>query len=238
MPAPNNSLEVNIPPVEDSILEGFRRQYCKVFDTKAVLTMSTDKVLTLRNQYGKKSKDETEAIPFPYAFLMYQSFNEVDNRYAASVTARHGLPIGMIQDDNNRVFSVKFLPKDFVFSVEYVTNSAVQAVRYAKALDFAQRLNKLSFSVAYAKTTFDISCTIDISGIAFPTRDAELENIQEYTVTHNLTVHGYLSEASLVELQTTDKILVQGQVSPEGTVAFEDTIINQPGTSVWSLTPP
>lgn len=230
-----NSLEITVPPVEDSILEGFRRQFCKVFDVRAVLTMSTDKVLTLRNQYGKLSKDETEAIPFPYAFLIYQSFNESENRYARGVSARHGIPAGMIQDDNNRAFSVKFLPKDFVFSVEYLTNNATQAVRYAKALDFAQNLNKLSFSVAYAKTTFDVSCSIDVGSIAFPTKDSELENVQEYTVNHGITVHGYISEAALMEQQVYDKVAVEGKITTTGEVAFEDTLVNQPGTTVWSI---
>lgn len=232
-----NTLKVEIPPVEDSILEGFRRQYCRVFDTKAVLTMSTDKAITLRNQYGNKSKNEVEAIPFPYAFLIYSSFNDSENRYNPYVAARRGIPSGMIQDDNNRVFDVKFIPKDFLFTVEYVTNSASQAIRYAKSLDFAQRLNKLSFSVAYAKTSFDISCNIDVTNISFPTRDAELENMAEYTVTHNLTVHGYISDASLVEQQVYHSVVVQGQLN-DGQVVIEDTLVNSPDTVVWSLNPP
>lgn len=128
-----------------------------------------------------------------------------------------GLP-AVIVDDNKRAYNVRFLAVDFNVAFQYVTNSFKQAQKAAGFWLFARKNGWLKFDVQYGRTHFGIGFDLD-SSISLPQREADLEDISEYTLEANLVVNGFLSFPTLMEQQIADKLLFE-QSLPEGTVVW------------------
>lgn len=192
-------LNQELQPLENFIFSGFQQRFNEVFKCPPVWVTSTDKTKTLQKLFGNTTAGATDKVPYPYAFLTLTDFTESTDRYHRKIMNMRGMRV-IVGDDLKRAFRVKLNPMDFRVQVEFVTNRYEQARTFAKDWLFAKNNGWLAFNVQYGQLTVTIK--VDVNGtVNLPSREADLDNIPEYTLTADATIQGFLSYATLMEEQ-------------------------------------
>jgi hypothetical protein len=118
-----------------------------------------------------------------------------------------------------RAYNVHLLPVDYTVSVDYVTNSAQAMRTFASEWLFAKRKQWLSFVVNYGNV--DLAIRVEPSGqISLPLREADVGSQPTYTASTTLVVHGYISQATLVEQQIVSSLTADGVLGDGQNTAF------------------
>jgi len=199
-------LNLTLEPVEKFIFAGLQSKVLRLFEAKSVWVTSNDKVKALQQLFGQPSQEASEInVVYPYVFLALTSLAEATDRSNVNVAASRGLPNVVPASDGRRSFRLSYIPVDMSVTVEYITNNYADVIKFSKLWLFARHKGGLNFSVTYGRSSFSVSVRPD-STVQIPPRESELEGTGEYTVTQTLTIHGYLSESTLVEQQVTTSL--------------------------------
>ncbi len=201
--AAKSGINLNLKPVEDFIFEGVARKIVQVFQIKAAWVTADDNATVVQRLFGP-----TEGRKYPYITIspsvLQRNADRMHNRRAATRGS-----IVHVTTDQKRTFDVTFLPTDFVLSLELVTNKYSEAFVFGKEWLIAGVKGHLKFNVEYGRTNFGIGMTLSDS-INLPQRQADPSNVTEYKMNTELTVNGYISDATLREQQVADKVNING----------------------------
>lgn len=202
-------------PIESFIFDGLQNSFLRIFQAPSVWVTSTDKVKAVNQLFGNKK------LSYPYILLTLSSMSEAEGRYNAAVTSLRGSPVAL-STDARRYNKSLYLPTDFDVSVEFVSNSYESVLNFSKSWLFARRRGRLKFEVAYGSTSYGVSSVLS-ERVDIPAREADPENVQEYTVLATLVVNGYLSESDTLEGQIKD------------TLQVDATLDQADGEVIWSF---
>lgn len=222
MVSPNTSeaakagLNQTVAPVEDFVLAGVQQRILTVFDAKALWTTSEDKIK------AKEQLFKGEGRKYPHAYLILTSMQRASDRMNTRWTSLRGAPV-TVTTDQKHSFRASFLPTDFQVSLEYVTNSAEQMRQFANSWLFAAQQGLMKFSIEYGRIKFDVGAELTDS-VQFPLRNASPDEAQEYLVSTEMKILGYISTPVLQRHDTIDTVVIEGQVGAgakdDGTVAW------------------
>lgn len=215
--AAKSGINLKLDPVEKFIFSGLQERALEVFEAKSIWATSTDKTKLLQKLFGTPASGAAETkVTYPYMVFTLGSIAQSENRGNLKAQLMQGLQSGIkIDDDLKRVFRAKLLTVDFTVSVEYVTNSFQEVLKYSNTWMFARANGWLRFNVQYGDSVLSVGADLE-STVTIPQRDSDLSNVQEYTVTSNLTLQGYMSFAVLQEQQIVDHVQVNNVLSPDG----------------------
>lgn len=219
--AETSGLNLTLDPVEKFIFSGLQKQMLRVFGAPAVWVTSTDKVHAIKQFFGQRK------VSYPYICIVLQSIAESDDRGNSKASALRGLP-AVLANDMRRMYRVQYAQTDFRIGVELVTNSFEDVLKFSNRWMFSRKLGNIKFEVAYGSVSFGVGTMLD-QDIQIPIREADPNNVTEYTVSTGMLVHGFMSNATLLEGQIKDTIEVTTsllETSPEG----------KKTTSVWKIT--
>lgn len=210
-----SGLNVTLEPLESLILKGIQQKFQNLTGAKTIWTSSSDKTLTLQQLFGNPSSTTNDVtITYPYIFLTVNSVSESETRLHNRTSSMRGYP-SVITDDQKRAYNVKFLALDTAVGIQFVTNSYKQVLRFANLWMFARRDGWLKFDVAYGRTHFGVHVDMENS-LSLPQREADPEDVSEYVVEGNFTIHGFMSFATLIEQQVANRVEYDFQL-PEAT---------------------
>ena len=220
--AAKSGINLKLDPVEKFIFSGLQERALEVFEAKSIWATSTDKTKLLQKLFGTQASGNNELnVQYPYMVFTLGSVTQSETRGNNKSQLMKGLQAAIsMDDDEKRTFRVKILPIDFAVSVEYCTNSFQDVLRYTNTWMFARVNGWLSFNVRYGDSVFSAKSDLDAS-VTIPQRDSDLNNVQEYTVTSNLTLQGYMSFGVLQEQQIVDTVQVNNVLSPDGSTVTQ-----------------
>ena len=213
-------INLKLDPVEKFVFSGLQERALEVFEAKSIWATSTDKTKLLQKLFGNVASGAAEIkVTYPYMVFTLGTIAQSETRGNIKSQLMQGLQSAVkLDDDSKRVFRAKLLPIDFTTSVEYVTNNFNDVLRYANTWMFARANGWLRFNVQYGDAVLSIGADLE-SSVTIPQRDSDLTNVQEYTVTSNLTLQGYMSFAVLQEQQVVDQIQVNLALAPAGSTS-------------------
>lgn len=176
------------------MFDGLLQRVQQTFGCQALITTAVDKIKVL--QRLKEGQD----VNYPYIFLNLQGMSQNKESYATNAMARRGL-MAVIASDHNQGRTVRLIPTNFDFELEFVTNrySGVDQgsiTAFSKRWLFAARCGYLKFSIDYGRLKINVSTTLG-DQISIPSQENRLESESSYKLTTTLTVHGYVSESEL-----------------------------------------
>jgi len=181
-----------IQPIENFVFEGLSKRMQQVFGCICIHTNANDKTKALARVF------EGRPVVYPYMFIVLQSLSQNTDSYTTNRLARRGL---VIQTSEGQSQTVRMLPANFEFEIEYVTNK-FQSLEQGSVLAFtrrwlfARRCGYLKFNIKYGRLALWIASTLGDT-VTVPTLENKVEAETAYKSTVNLTVHGYLSEPEL-----------------------------------------
>lgn len=195
----SSTQSVVVAPVEDIILSGLQRQFQQVFRCTFVVVQSTDKKAMLQQFRTDKTRPQT----YPFGFLTITALNQVEDTYNVKALVLDGTQVFKASD--NKSYRATIMPVQLQLNVEYFTNSFRDMKEFANTWMFAPKLGYLHFNVNYGRTSFPIQVTPSTS-LSIPTREAELDQAQEYPVTTEITVRSFMSRSTLLETEVVTNI--------------------------------
>lgn len=214
--AAKSGINLTLDPVEKFVFDGLQSRFTEVFEAKSIWATSTDKTKVLQKLFANPASGAAETqIRYPYAFLTLNTVATSEVRGNIKVMSLHGLSSVLLVDDQKRAFRVKVLPMDFAVTVEFVTNDFPEVLAFANKWMFARTGGWLRYNVQYGNAVFTVAVDLD-GALQIPQREADLTNVQEYTVTATLTVQGFISFATLIEQQIIDTVVFNTQLGAEG----------------------
>lgn len=216
--AAKSGINLTVDPVEKFVFAGLQERALEVFEAKSIWATSTDKTKLLQKLFGNTASGAAETkVTYPYMAFTLSSVAQSEARGNIKVMNLKGLQTAIrIDDDMKRVFRAKLTPVDFSVSVEYVTNNFQDVLRYANNWMFARVNGWLRFNVRYGEAMLSVGTDME-STVSIPQRDSDLNNVQEYVVTSNLTLQGYMSFAVLQEQQVVDHVVPTSLLGAHGT---------------------
>lgn len=222
--AATGGLNLTLDPVETFVFSGLQERVLEVFGAKSIWVTSTDKTKLLQRLFGSQGAGAADLnVQYPYTFLTLGSVATTETRGSVKALSTKGLYTAVTPDgDNKRAFRVKLLPTDFSVSLEYVTNSYQEVLRFVNTWMFARTNGWLRFNVAYGNLTLTVGLDMDAT-VSMPQREADLTNVQEYVAIANLTLQGYISFAVLQEQQIVTAVQTTTALSSLG------------GQAVWTF---
>lgn len=193
-PQPDLKPQTVIKPVDDIIQAGFAQKMTQQFRAAAIFVTSPDALPNLKAQLGNKQPD------YPYVFLYITSFSPNTDSYQARRLAFHGIPV-TLNSDNLQMQNARIIPTNFEVEVTYVSNRYdgldTKSVKgFVRRWLTTRRNGALSFNADYGLSTLSISSTMSDS-LNIPKRDNPADTEPVYSVTANITIHGYVSEPAL-----------------------------------------
>lgn len=222
---------LTLEPVERFVDRGLLRRCMTVFGCRAALVSASDKKLTLQRMFGNTAAQGQDAtITYPYMLLTPTDVAEdTTGRYNTHLLSREGF-VTVFADDSGvlngggdsgmkRAWNVHLIPVEYQVQVEYVTNSAAAMRNFASEWLFARRKSWLSFDVEYGQLKITVRVEPSAS-LSLPLREADLGTEPTYTVSTQLTLHAFVSQATLVEQQLITNLNVTGAVDEQGGAVF------------------
>ena len=191
-----------------------------MFDAPTVWTTSTDKVRALDRLFPAK---QSQSVTYPYAFLKISSWELATDRRNLRDSALRGIPV-TTSDDGKSYLAATFLPVNFSVTVEFVTNDFHSVLEFARKWIIASKTGRLSFQVEYGLTTLNIPLLLD-TNVTFPQREGTPEDIPEYLAEVTFSVHGYVSDPTVVQVGMVDSLEVSAALGPQpGTTRISESI--------------
>ncbi len=204
-----------IQPIENFVFEGLLKRMQQVFGCICIHTNANDKTKALARVF------EGRPVVYPYMFLVVKTLSQNKESYTTNRLARRGVSISNAEGQSQ---TVRILPTNFEFEVEYVTNKFQgleqgSVLAFSRRWLFAQRCGYLKFNIKYGRLVLWISATPSDS-IEIPTLENKVETETAYKSTANLTVHGYVSEPELGSQGVTQELQINEViVGADGSVA-------------------
>ncbi len=212
-----------IQPIEDFVFEGLARRMSQVFGCRCIHTNANDKTKAIARLF------EGKQVTYPYMFIVLQSLSQNTDSYTTNRLARRGVSI---HSSDSQSHTVRMLPTNFEFEIEYVTNKFKSleqgsVLSFSRRWLFARRCGYLKFNIKYGRLALWISSTLGDT-VAIPSLENKVETETAYKSTVNLTVHGYISEPELgtqgiVQDLRVNEVLVGADGSVPGSQFFAFT---------------
>lgn len=201
-------MDNRIAPIEHLIKQGLVINFRRVFNAELIVTnRSNKKELAQRRGQG-------QSLPYPLVFAELSSLGlPTTPSYKSTTLLRRGV-VGQATSDNLGTFKVPLIPVESTYQILYVTNSFQEAEKFGKLWLMSAAAGFLKFDVTYGVANFGISLELDRS-VAFPQQDASPQNIEEYEVSVNMVVHGFMSHDKLLAEQAANAIEVEGIVTAD-----------------------
>ncbi len=220
----NFAEEFRVNTVDEYIFDGLQQRFLELFNVPTAWVSSTDEVRILDKLFPDTNKSTAR---YPYAFLRLSSGEVVDDRGNNRALAIRGIPIAQSTNGTTYLYA-RLLPVSFTVAVKFVSNNFQQIANFGRRWSLASKTGKLSFQVEYGLTSLDIRIVAD-TNLAFPSRDASPENIQEYMAEANLTILGFVSEHEVRRGQIANQVSVDLGLAGQSGVG---------STSFWHFIPP
>lgn len=204
-----------LQPIEHFVLEGLQKQLSRVFKCRFLLLQSTDKKPQLEKLRGE-ARNPSATASYPFGFMVINSLNKVEDAYNQKAMVIQGQHV--FKANENKAYYATVLPIQMMVNVELYANSFTSVLKFANDWLFAPHLGTLHFNVSYGRTSYPVQVTTNTQ-LQIPQREAELDNVQEYLVTSDLTIRGWMSRARLAEQEIADKIEVAYNMTEPSTLA-------------------
>ena len=186
--------QTEIDPVDKFVRAGFEQRMQSQFRAPAIWVQSPDALPTLKTMLGNRQPE------YPYLFLYESGSSPNTESYPTNRLARHGIPVTMNQD-GKQFQTVKVLPTNFEVEVTYITDkfqgNEDSVDFFKRRWWFTRRNGALNFGIDYGLSKLTVTSTLTDS-LQIPKRENPAETESVYTVTTNVTIHGWLSEALLM----------------------------------------
>lgn len=209
--------QTRIEPVDKFVRSGLVKHLQSQFRAPVIYTESPDALANLKSVLGNRQPE------YPYIFLFEQSTSPNTESYTTNRLARHGIPV-TINVDGKQAQNAKLLPTNFEIEVTYVTNkyegldlASVQG--YVRRWWFTRRTGASNFSVDYGLSNLTIALTFGDS-LSVPKRENPADQESVYSVVASLTVHGYISEPSLMTRGRINQIVLADSLPGAGQQFF------------------
>lgn len=210
-----DGLNLKLDPIETFIFSGLQQRFLEVFEAKSIWVTSSDKAKLLQKLFGTSGSSANDLqVTYPYAFLTLGTVAVAENRQSRKALGLYGLQTAVITDDAKRAYRVKVAPVDFTVSVEFVTNNYQDVLRYVNTWIFARDNGWLKFNIQYGQALASVSLDMD-SSLSIPQREADLSNVQDYTVASTLVIQGYMSFPVLMEQQLVDTVVTTTEIGSD-----------------------
>lgn len=216
-------LNTEIEPIENFIYSGLEDQVSNVFKCTALFAQGTDKKKVFEAAVG--------SVPYPRATLSINSIDEDAESFNSKALALQRVNVGLSQD-GRVVKQVSVLPVLLPITLEYVTKDVRDLSLFANRLHFSRHLGSLNFNVQYGRTVFSVRVLGDGS-VPLPQREAELDTVQEYIVTTNLSVRSFISSEIATEIEVISDIEVTGFVGSDE--RSDEATIKDPTAEFWKF---
>ena len=184
-----DKIQTELVPIEEMIFKGLKQRIHEVFGCPIAFDNSTDEIQAIR-----KLQQQT-GVQYPYMFLSLSSLNRSTDAWRSTPFIRRG--VNIVLANNKQVLNIAMVPVDFVCDVTYKDNDFSRVKNYAIRWLMSVQSGYLKFTVNYGQL-FPIHIILG-DDVPTPKREANAENIQEYTVITQLTVKGWMSEAKARE---------------------------------------
>lgn len=198
---------MKLTPVEDEVFRELALRLQQTFGCIVITSTSTDRMKVL-DKFLEGAKPQ-----YPYVFMQLLSMAGNPESYVSNRMARHGLTALM---DNSTGYNIRLLPTNFEFQIDFVTNKfqgveVDNVVAFSRRWLMARRLGWLKFNINYGRLRLLVGATLSDS-VSTPVLENKTEVEAAYTVSTNVTVHGYISEPILKEQSLITQIEVNGQI--------------------------
>ncbi len=210
-----DTIQKEILPVEDFVFKGLKQRMNEVFGVPVAFDNSTDEIQAMR-------KMQQDGVKYPFMFLTVTSFARTVEGWRSTPFIRRGVD-AFISTDNKMAYKVSMIPVDFICEVTYKDNEFSRVKEYAKRWLMSIQSGFLKFSIEYGQLHLPIHIVLG-DDVPTPKREANAENIQEYSVITQLTVKGWMSEEKLREQQAVTEIQVE---------AYFQELNEQPNTKTF-----
>ncbi len=185
---------VVLAPVEELVFTGLQKQFKQVFNCPFYPLQSTGRKAMLQKIKGNPSTP----TKYPFGFITMTGLGPIEDAYSVKAMVLNGTQVFKAND--NKSYRATIMPVQLTCSIEFYTNSARAMLAYANTWMFAPKIGMLHFNVNYGQTSFPIQVTPSNS-LSMPTREDELDAVQEYIVTGEITVRSFLSRSELLETE-------------------------------------
>lgn len=202
-------LNTKLDPIDKFVSEGLQKRCRQVFCPSTAWVTSADKTKILQRMFGNVSAAERDTtIRYPYMLLTMSNVQLAQDRLHTKTTSMRGSPV-VVSTDGVRSYTVSFLPVDFTVGVEFVAVTMTDVMEFSSRWLFAHRKNLLAFNVEYGQSSFSITTALSDS-VSIPVRSTG--GVAEYSVTCDMTVHGFISEPVLMDAQIAREVSVSHKI--------------------------
>lgn len=216
------SLNTKLDPIDKFVSEGLQKRCRQVFCPHVAWVTSADKIKVLQRLFGNVSAGERDTtIRYPYMLLTLASVQLASDRLNTKYASMRGAP-AVISTDGVRSYSVSYLPVDMTVTAEFVAVEMADVLSYTSRWMFAYRKNLLAFNIDYGRASFSVTTSMS-DNVSIPLRATGESGANEYIVTCDMTVHGFVSEAVLMDAQVALDVVIDSRVelAPEAGVVWQ-----------------
>ena len=208
---------VVIDPIETFIFTGLQQQFTRVFKGEFLIMQSSDKKQLL---VKRRSVAEQNKRRYPFGFLIVSSINPVEDGYSTKAMVLAGNQV--VKAADNLMYRAVVMPVLLSFTVEAYFNSFRSMIDFSNSWMFAPKLGLLHFNVNYGSRSYPIQVTPSTS-LSVPVREAELDAPQEYLLTSDITVRGFMSRSTLMPTEIPTQLDVKLEAVSEQTLTQAET---------------
>lgn len=231
--SPDSDLSKNFTPIYKFIIGGVVSRLRDELGMPIAAVTSTDKIYAVKSLF----RGDASKITYPFATVRMSSIRMSMDRGAVKGTALRGNR-AVISNDELTAYNVQTLPVDYSITLSIYTNDQASIVDAACRLMFARILGALNVSVQYGHVNFSAKVeppdTYDL-----PERQADADQLAEYTIDWELLVHSHLSYPQLRQVQIADKLVIDSAIESNGSIdVFDQSSTATPSPDIVSVDHP
>ena len=196
-----STLEQKLGPVEDSRYQGLAQRFQQTFGVVLTFTTSTDKKAARAKMLGKDTG-------YPMAFAAFKTRSIDETRYSPKALLLRGVTSGATSD-SMLTYKAELLPVVETFEITFLTQDEKELRSFSKEWLFSALRGSLKFTIQWGVADIDISLELDRE-VTIPEKKGGLTDVNEYELTTNLKISGYLSPDHLDKVQAVTEVNVDG----------------------------
>lgn len=202
-----------IESIEKFVKDGFVQQLQREFRCAVIPTTATDKATAIRKLAQGKQ------ITYPYILASVTQVSVNLNGYNAHRLARQGVPVDL-SSDGKQYRVARIWPASFEYELTFVTNSyngtndTLGVQQFISRWMLCRRNGTLQFNVRYGLVSAAVSYAIPES-VSLQPRENPTESETAYSVSCQLTLHGYQSEEQLSTAGKIHTVLLSTEIAPQ-----------------------
>lgn len=205
-------IEMELPDLSIMIIRGAVQQLGALYKLppEQVNFYSSTNRLQLAMRMRELLTGENQSIKWPQMFVHSNTVTlgeqGTNTAYSPKQLARHGLYL-QINDNQTAVGNMKLTPAVFGLEVVFMSDDFFKAFSFATSWVLNSIKNAFNFSLTYAGNNIDIRVEAD-PAVNTPDRDEAVNHPNVYEYSTNLTIWGYIGDASISTVPVLNQLAV------------------------------